>query len=445
MAALDLSVDPKAEVAKKRMSAEEAAARIRSGDLIWIPSAHAPPSILAALVGRESELSRVKIRSVMIPNLGWFRKDALEHWDLQVQVPILPDNQTALAAGIIDYHPYSLMMQHKAADAGREEGQAIDVLMLVVSPPNERGWACVGHACWDAVSSVKRARQVFVETSPNVPRTCGDTWIHVSQLDAIVEGDRPALAGPDPDPAKFPEVDRRIAANVKSLVRDGDTIQIGLGKHTGALPLLGAFDDANDLGYFGELTVAGTVGLARKGIITSRYAEVHPNRFVACHIGNSPEDLATIENNPFYELHSYEHTNDPRVISRHDHLLAINGVLCVDLSGQIGVYAVGDRMYSGLGGHLAFALGAYLSPHGRYVSVLRSTAAGGSVSTIVPQFPKGQIVSIPREIADTIITDQGVARLLGRSVRERTEEIINIAHPDHRDWLREEAKRLYWP
>ncbi len=445
MAGLDLSVDPVAEYARKRVSAEEAAGMIRSGELIWIPSAHAPPAILACLAARESELSRVKIRSVMIPNMGWFRKDALETWDLQVQVPILPDNQQALAAGLIDYHPYSLMMQHKAADAGREEGEPIDVLMIVVSPPNERGYVCVGHACWDAVSSVGRSKRVFAETSPFVPRTCGDTWIHVSQLDVIVEGDRPLLAGPDPDPAKFPEVDRRIAANVKTLVRDGDTLQLGLGKHTGALPLLGAFDDANDLGYFGELTVAGTVGLARKGIITSRYAELHPGHFVACHIGNSPQDLEFISDNPFFQLKSYEYTNDPRVISQHDRLLAINGVLCVDLSGQIGVYAVAERMLSGLGGHLAFALGAYLSKHGRYVALLRSTAAGGSVSTIVPQFPKGQIVSIPREIADTIVTDQGIARLLGRSVRERTEQIINIAHPDHRDWLREEAKRLYWP
>jgi len=232
---------------------------------------------------------------------------------------------------------------------------------------------------------------------------------------------------------------------VKTLVMDGDTIQLGLGKHTGALPLLGAFDDCNDLGFFSELTVPGTVDLARRGIITSRRAEVHPGRFVACFIGNSPEDLDTIDDNPFFELHSYEHTNDPMVIARHEHMLTLNGALTVDLSGQIGVYALGPRVYSGTGGQLAFHLGAFLSPEGRAVTILPAAARNGEISTIVPQFEAGQIVSIPREFADTIVTDYGVARLLGKSVRERAEELIAVAHPAHRDRLRDEARRLYYP
>ena len=126
-------------------------------------------------------------------------------------------------------------------------------------------------------------------------------------------------------------------------------------------------------------------------------------------------------------------------------MLAINGALTLDLSGQIGVYAIGPRVYSGTGGQLAFHLGAFLSKRGRAVTVLPSVARGGSVSTIVPQFEKGQIVSIPRELADTVVTDQGVARLLGKSVRERAEELIAVAHPDHRDRLRQEARRLYYP
>jgi 4-hydroxybutyrate CoA-transferase len=191
--------------------------------------------------------------------------------------------------------------------------------------------------------------------------------------------------------------------------------------------------------------VPGTVGLARRGVITSRRAEVHPNRFVSCHAGNSLEDLAWIEDNPFFELHSYEHTNDPRVIARHEQMLTVNGALMVDLSGQIGVYALGPRVYSGLGGQLAFHLGAFLSRRGRAVTLLPSAAKGGAISAIVPQFEAGQIVSIPRELADTVVTEQGVARLLGKSVRERAEELIAVAHPAHRDFLRDEARRLYWP
>jgi len=191
--------------------------------------------------------------------------------------------------------------------------------------------------------------------------------------------------------------------------------------------------------------VPGCVGLARRGIITSKYAELHPGRMVASHMGNSFEDLEFIEGNPFFQLHSYEYTNDPKVIARHDDMVSINGALTVDLSGQIGVYAIGPNVYSGTGGQLAYHLGAFLSKRGRAVTVLPSAARGGTISTIVPHFEKGQIVSIPRELADTIVTDQGVAYLLGRSVRERAEALIEVAHPDHRDRLREEAKRLYYP
>lgn len=441
----NLEVDPKAEFERKLVDAFTAASLVQSGDLVWMPSSHQPPAILAALAAREEELEDVTIRSVVIPNMGWFREDARKAWDLQVQYAIAPDNRQALADRLVDFHPLHMINQHKAADHRPGEGRPIDDLLLVVTPPNEHGWVCVGNSVWDAVSSARRAKRVIVELSDGLPRTCGDSWIHVSQLDAIVQGDRPRLASPDPDPADFPEFDRRIAAHVKSLIRDGDTIQIGLGKHTGALALLGAFDDANDLGFFSELTVPGTVDLVRRGIITCTRVELHPGRFVSCYVGNSYEDLDTIENNPFFELHSYEHTNDPRVIAQHDHMLTLNGALSVDLSGQIAVYALGSRVYSGTGGQLAFHLGACLARQGRAVTILPSTAKGNTVSTIVPQFEHGQIVSIPRELADTVVTEYGVARLHGKSVRERAEELIAVAHPAHRDSLRDEAKRLYDP
>ncbi|MBW2270624.1 MAG: acetyl-CoA hydrolase/transferase family protein [Deltaproteobacteria bacterium] len=446
MGQLDLDVDAKSEVQRKSLSAAQAAGLVESGDLVWIPSGHQPPAILALLATREKELRNVTIRSPHIPDMGWFREDAREAWDLQVQYALAADNRQALADRVADYHPFSMINQHKAADTRADaEGRPIDDLLLVVTPPDEQGWMCVGNACWDAVSSARRARRVLVETSDALPRTCGDTWLHVSQVEAIVEGDRPRLGIPEPDPASFPDLDRQIASHVKTLVKDGDTVQIGVGKHTMALALLGAFDDCNDLGFFAELTVPGMVNLARRGIINCRRAEVAPNKFVACFMGNSLEDLELIERNPFFELRSYEHTNDPMVIARHENMLTLNGALSVDLSGQIGVCALGPRVYSGTGGQLAYHLGAFLSKRGRAVTVLPSTARSGAVSTITAQFPEGQIISIPREFADTVVTEHGVARLLGRSVRERAEELISIAHPDHREHLRAEAQRLYYP
>jgi acyl-CoA hydrolase len=443
MAVLRLDVDPKLELDRKRMSAAQAAALVKSGDQLWIPSTHAPVTILAALAARGAELRGVKIRSTIIPDFGWFRREAMDAFDVQIQYAVQPDARQALAERVIDFHPLSMIMQHKAIDAGRPEAQPIDKLLLTVSPPDERGWCCVGNACWDAVSSAKRARMVVVETNESVVRTCGDSWLHVSQLDALVPNNRPRLVAPIP--TEFDAVDRAIASHVRELIPDGATIQIGLGSHTGVLPLLGTFDGRNDLSYFGELTVPGLVDLARRGVINGKRAALHPGKFVAAHIGNSLEDLDFIERNPAFEVHSYEHTNDPRAIAAHDDMVAMNGALMVDLTGQIGVYAFGPQVYTGLGGHLGFAAGAFLAKRGRYVTVLPSTARGGKVSTIVPQFDKGQIVSIPRELADTVVTDQGVALLLGKSVRERTEAMIEIAHPDHRAELRDAARRMYWP
>jgi 4-hydroxybutyrate CoA-transferase len=217
----------------------------------------------------------------------------MESFDLQIQYSVQPDARQALADRVIDFHPYSMIMQHKAIDAGREEAQPIDKLLLTVSPPDERGWCCVGNACWDAVTTARRARMVVAELNESVVRTCGDSWLHVSQLDALVSNNRPRMVAPIP--TEFDAVDRAIAGHVKGLVPDGATIQIGLGSHTGVLALLGAFDDRNDLGYFGELTVPGLVDLARRGVINGRHAALHPRKFVAAHIGNSLEDLDYIE------------------------------------------------------------------------------------------------------------------------------------------------------
>ena len=441
MARLDLSVDPGREYERKRMSAAQAAALVRSGDQLWMASTHIPDAILAAVVGRMDELENVKIRSTVIPDMGWFREEARKHFDLQVQYAILPQNRQAIADRIADFHPFHMIHQHKAIDAGREEAQPIHKHLIVVTPPNDRGYVCVGNAVWDAVSNARRAHAVLAEISDGVVRTCGDSWLHVSEIDALVENHKPRLAAPVP--TEFDPVDRAIAQNVRTLIRDRDTIQIGLGSHTGALPLLGAFDGAEDLAYFGELTVHGVVDRVRQGRINGKYAALHPGKLVACHVGNSMEDLEFIEDNPAFELRSYEYTNDPRVISQHENIVAINGALTVDLTGQIGVYGLGPVVYTGLGGHLGFAIGAALAPQGRYVTVLPSTAREGSVSTIVPQFETGQIISVPRELADTIVTDQGIARLWGLSVRERARQIIAIAHPDFRPELEAAARKLF--
>ena len=440
---LDLSIDWKEHYASRRVSAEEAAASVRSGDHIWIPPGHSSPVVLNALALRRDELRNVELRGLGIPDGGLF--DAGEAFHVQDQFGTVA-TRPAHDAKTIDYHPYWLVGGHKALDAGRDdEAWALNKALVHVSPPNEHGYVSVGGSVWDSITAARRADHVIASVNPQVVETYGDTWLHVTEIDQFVPEDRPPLVERYADPAAFDTADEGIGHYVGTLLSDGDTVQIGTGSHTAGAVHHGLFRDRQDLSYFGELTLAGLVPMVEQGIFTGRTSALHPGKFVATLIGNTIEERRTIHHNSAFELYGIEYILDPRNIAKNESIVAINGALTVDLSGQAGVYTIGPRIYAGMGGHLAFAIGAFLAPRGRYVCVLPSTASGGTVSTIQGRFDSGQIVSVPREIADTVVTEFGVARLLGKTVRQRAEELISIAHPDFRGELRKNAKTYFYP
>jgi 4-hydroxybutyrate CoA-transferase len=200
--------------------------------------------------------------------------------------------------------------------------------------------------------------------------------------------------------------------------------------------------DLNDLGWFTEMTLPGTLELVRDGVVTCERVRTNPGIFVATAF-NSPADIELIRQNPRFALKPVSYVHNPCVISANDNVVAINSALSVDLTGQIAAGALGPRVWSGTGGQLAFALGALMSRGGRFICVLPSTAVAGTVSRIVTHFPAGQLITVPRELADIVVTEYGVANLLNRSQRERARELIAVAHPDHRAELRRSASELY--
>lgn len=440
----DLSLDWRAEYASKLVSPEQAADTFESGDHLWIPPGHASPDILAALAARREELHGVEVRGILIPDMGWYDESARDAFSIAPQFGT-PMDRDAVNAGLADYHPSWLVGIHKAADAGRGDGEAwaIDKLMITVSTPNEQGWVSCGGSLWDAVTTARRAKVVIAESTPTVVRSHGEGSLHITELDYILPSDRevlPAIEHPPRDPE-----DDGLQHYVSQIVQDGDTIQVGVGQHTRQIVIGGAFDDRKDLSYFGELTVEGCVPLAERGVITGRYSAVHPGEFTATVIGNTQAERECITDNPYYRMRPIEHLLDPTVIARNKNFVAINGALRLDLSGQVGVHTIGPQIVAGVGGHLAFAFGAYLCPTGRYVAVMPSTGLGGTASNIVPRFEEGQIVTVPREISDTVVTEFGIARLLGKTVRQRAEELISVAHPDFRAELRNAMKTFYYP
>lgn len=425
-----------ARYSARLVSAEDAAATIRSGEHIYIPIGQQPKPLVDALLLRD-DLREVTVTCLPGQDYGWLTAEQRG----RLRINVLYANaftRPAIADGSADYTPFMMYGAHKAIDGGRAEARPLDIVVISVTPPNEHGYVCVGTAVWDALTAARRARRVIAIVNRNLPTTFGDSWLHVSEIDRFIEShtELPARIAVPTDPW-----DAAIAGYAGSLVQHGDTIQIGTGSTSGNIVALGGLDGREDLGYFGELTVPGTIDLVRQGAINGKKMYTHPGHFVATTAGNGPEDRAFISGNPAFEFHAIDYVHDPRAISANDRYVAINNAITVDLGGQIAASTIGPAVFSGTGGHLSFALGAFMAAHGRYVCVLPATAKGGSISRIVPRFEAGQVVTVPREIADTVVTEYGIAHLLNKSVRERTEALIAIAHPDFRAELRRESQR----
>jgi 4-hydroxybutyrate CoA-transferase len=242
-----------------------------------------------------------------------------------------------------------------------------------------------------------------------------------------------------------PEEYRAIAGYLSEVIEDGATIQIGVGDPSSQMPRMGAFNRKNDLGLHTEMVAPGIAKLVDAGIINGRRKTIHRGKAIAnAWSGSDPADLAIIDDNPAFELYDPEHVLDIGVIRSNHKQTSINNALSIDLTGQINSETVtGARMINGTGGQPETHIGAFLSKGGRAITLLQSTALDGAVSRIVPQLEAGALVTVPRYFTDTVITEFGIARLLGKNHRERAAELIAIAHPAHRAELQTEAKRLF--
>lgn len=388
---------------------------------------------MAVLVSRAHELQGVKIRS-----LGVWADYGLQtpEWVSSIQFVTsfgTPSTRESIADGIIEFAVTGFGDVFRDIDQQRPGSKPYDFTWFTVTPPNESGYCCVGGDLWDIRTSMQRSKASVAGVNRHLPRTYGDTWLHVSEIDYFYEQHEPFVDRMRVQPSAAAKM---ISEHVAGLVRSGDTLQIGMGSTAGALALLGTFDEKEDLGYFTELTVPGVTDLVRKGVITSKYATLHPNKFVAAGLTGTPDDYAYVDGNPFFEFRDYDYMLNPAVIGQNDNMVAINNALSVDLRGQVSVMSIGPHIFSGSGGQFSFHTGAYLSKGGRAITVLPSTNSDGTISRIVAGFPEGQIVTVPWDLADTVVTEFGVADLVGKSLRQRAEELIAIAHPDHRAALR---------
>ena len=430
----------------KQISAEKAAKLVKSGNRIAFTPGRETFAVGLAIAARKEELSGVK---VYVPSagydFGWYDPGWEDSFEVTVMM-ITATCQQAIDERRCDWN-FSTIIPFRDA----LEDEEVDLVLTEVSPPDEKGFCSFGASLWNKKRRIKKAKLVIAEVNKNLIRTYGDNFVHVSEIDYFVEhissGDAPATGSLAGRALKEPEPYlKTIAQYVSELIKDGDTLQIGVGRTTEPLVGLGMLDGKRDLGYHSEATPPGIINLVREGIITGKYKTVNPGKVIVTSIGGSTRgEMEWVNNNSLFELVDVEYLEDVRVIAAHDNMVAINNTLAVDLTGQIASETLGTRFMMVAGGQIAFVYGAWLSRGGRSITVLPSTAVGGTVSRITPTLEPGTVVTIQRNLADCIVTEYGIAHLKGKSVRERAEELISIAHPDFRPELRKKARKLYWP
>ena len=439
-------MDWKKDYERKLTTAEEAVKVVKAGDNVAFAYGTEPLALGLALLSRGVEVGGIKV-SVPAPgrDFAWYEPG----WEDTFQIEtahVLPMIQQMMTDKSCDFLVGSIVWTHEPGVR-----RQADVILTQLSPPDAHGYCSLGASMWNRKQAILDAKIALAEVNKNLIRTYGDNFIHVSEIDYFVEhtpsGKTPGATDMLGRKTTGPgERERKINEYVSSLIRDGDCIEVGVGGTAEWLLKLGAFADKNDLGIHSENLPPGVVDLVRKGIITGQRKNIHKGKVVstACG-GSSKEDMDFIHMNPLFELYGSDYVLDPKTIAAHDNMVAINSALSIDLTGQIAAESVGPRMVSSTGGQLAFAIGANLSKGGRSITVLSSTAQRGTVSRIVPSLEPGTIVTVPRTLTDIVITEYGIARLKGKTQRQRAEELIAIAHPNFRDDLRKEAHRLFWP
>ncbi|HEU4401257.1 MAG TPA: acetyl-CoA hydrolase/transferase C-terminal domain-containing protein [Candidatus Polarisedimenticolia bacterium] len=401
---------------------------IRSGDRVYIhPGAAEPEVLVRALIDRAPALRDVEIIHLLTLGEAGYVRSGMEGHFRHSAMFVGANVREAVNTGRADYMPIHLSEIPGLFTSGR---LPIDVCLIQVSPPDEHGFCSfgVGVDCTKAATTV--AREVIAEVNTEMPRTLGDSFIHVRKIDRLVETSRPLLELPR-RPAS--DLQKRIARHVAGLVEDGSTLQMGIGGVPDAiLPFL---MDRRDLGIHSEMFSDGVMELVEAGVVNNERKSLHRGKIVAGFLMGSRKLYRFVHNNPIIEMHPNEYTNDPFVIAANERMVAINSALEVDLTGQVCADSMGTSIYSGVGGQVDFMRGAARSKEGRPIIALPSTAKDGAVSRIVPVLDPGSGVVTTRADVHYVVTEFGVAFLHGRTLRQRAEALIAVAHPDFRERL----------
>ncbi|MBU2972476.1 4-hydroxybutyrate CoA-transferase [Pseudoalteromonas sp. C2R02] len=417
-------------------SALEAVSIIESNEIIWTHSMAATPRVLFEALAVHAKTKT----NLTLLQLHTERSEALSDKSLSGHLRhrcyfSSTPTRSLLASGDADYVPIFLSEVPKLFRSGEQE---IDTAIIQVSPPDKHGMCTMGVAVEATNAACQVAKKIIAHINPNMPRTHGDSFIAYDRFHSVYwqDDDLPihTMAAQD-------EITQTIGKNVARLINDGDCLQMGIG----AIPdaVLACLYDRKDLGIHTEMFSDGVLDLVESGAINNKLKKVHPGKIVTGFALGSQRLYDFVDDNPQVVFLDIEYVNDTSIIRRNDNVAAINSALQVDITGQVCADSIGTHIYSGVGGQMDFIRGAGLSKGGKAVIALPSTASKGAISRIVPTLSNGAGVVTTRAHVQYIVTEYGIANLRGKSLRERAQALIEIAHPNFREQLKQQVNELW--
>jgi acyl-CoA hydrolase len=422
---------------RKLMTPQDAVRCVESGMRVYIHPGCAEPEVLVeALMERAAYVRDVEIVHLMTMGSAPYAAPEMQGHFRHNAVFIGGNVRKAVNEGRADYTPVFLSEIEGLFESG---AMPLDVALIHVSPPDAHGYCSLGVGVDTTMTAIRCAKFVVAQVNDQMPRTYGDSFVHVAQIDAFVETSRPLCELPQ---VQITDTHRAIARHVSTLIEDGSTLQMGIGGIPDAvLPFL---TDRKDLGVHTEMVSDSVIPLIEAGIINGRRKTLLPRKVVLGFALGSQRLFEYVNENPIFEFRPNFFTNDPMQIARNDRMVAINSALQIDLTGQVCSDSIGTYFYNGIGGQVDFLRGASRSKGGKPIIALPATAKNDTVSRIVPMLDPGAGVVTSRGLIRYVVTEYGVAYLHGKTIRERAEALIQIAHPKFRDQLYDYCERTKW-
>lgn len=420
----------------RAISADKALDEVKSNNrIVFGHAAGEPRHLVETLISKKEQYSNVEIVHMVSLGSADYAKPGMENHFRHNALFVGGGTRKAVEEGRADFTPCFF---HEVPRFFEDGSLPVDVSLIQVTPPDENGDVSLGVSVDYTIGAARNAKKIIAQVNSMMPRTGGESKLHVSEIDYFVEYDEPIF---ELKPPAIGEVERAIGENCARLINDGDTLQLGIGAIPDAVLLF--LKDKKDLGIHSEMISDGVLELVKEGVITNQCKSIHKGKIVVTFLMGTQKLYDYVDNNPDVELYPVDYVNNPVTVMKNDNIVAINSCVQIDLMGQVASESVGLKQISGTGGQVDFVRGVSMARGGRAIMAMPSTAAKGTVSKIVPFLDEGAAITTLRTDVDYVVTEYGIASLKGKNLRERARQLISITHPNFRDELIEIFKERF--